>query len=166
MMGEALNSTVGTDPAHRIVAAAGARGLSVATAESLTAGLVAAGIADVPGASAVLRGGVISYANEVKQGLLGVDAELLERAGSVDGEVARQMAVGALAACGAGAAVSTTGVAGPSAHDGKPVGTVFIGYANGAGSGFREFSFSGERASIRVQSCDAALETLADLVES
>ncbi|GAA4360606.1 CinA family protein [Paeniglutamicibacter cryotolerans] len=165
MVGSPVNAARPVDPAQRIVEAAGAHALSVATAESLTAGLVAARIADVPGASAVLRGGVISYANEVKERLLGVDADLLDRAGSVDGEVARQMAVGALSACGAVVAVSTTGAAGPSPHDGKPVGTVFVGYADAAGSGFTEFHFAGDRVSIRNQACDEALRILADHLE-
>lgn len=165
-MGLPGDSVQGPDPALRIVVAAGARTLSVATAESLTAGLVAARIADVPGASAVLRGGVISYANAVKERLLGVEADLLERRGSVDGEVARQMATGALRACGADVAVSTTGAAGPSAHDGKPVGTVFIGYADAGDSGFTEFHFAGDRVSIRAQARDAALRILAEHLES
>ncbi|NUP74870.1 MAG: CinA family protein [Sinomonas sp.] len=146
--------------AQDVVAAFIARGLSVATAESLTAGLVAATLADVPGASGMLRGGVVSYASEVKAGLLGVAESLLAEAGSVDPEVARQMAVGARAACGADYGVSTTGVAGPEPHDGKPVGTVFVGIAGPQGSDVREFRFSGTRAEIREAARDAALAAL------
>ena len=112
-----------TVTAQQVVSAFIERGVTAATAESLTAGLVAATLADVPGASAMLQGGVVSYASEVKARLLDVSRKLLEDVGSVDAEVARQMAEGTRAACGADYGVSTTGVAGPDPHDGKPVGT-------------------------------------------
>lgn len=150
----------GTELAGRVVAAALAAGKSLATAESLTAGMIAATLAEVPGASAVLQGGVVSYANSVKSAVLGVDEQLLKERGSVDGDVARQMAEGARRACGADLAVSATGVAGPDAHDGKDVGTVFLGYASASGSGFTEHRFAGDRAQIRVASTLAALELL------
>ncbi|MCG7423321.1 nicotinamide-nucleotide amidohydrolase family protein [Micrococcus sp. ACRRV] len=117
------------DPARAAVRALTTAGLTVATAESLTAGLVAARLADVPGASAALQGGVVAYQNHVKAGLLGVDAGLLTARGAVDAEVARQMACGARRAAGADVGVATTGVAGPEPHQGKPVGTVFVGVA-------------------------------------
>lgn len=104
-------------------------GLTVAAAESLTAGALCARLADVPGASTVLRGGVVSYTDEVKIRLLDVDADLLRDRGAVDPEVAVQMACGALVAAGADVGVSTTGAAGPEPHAGKPVGTVFVGAA-------------------------------------
>ncbi|MET1036274.1 MAG: nicotinamide-nucleotide amidohydrolase family protein [Arthrobacter sp.] len=150
--------------ARRTVEAAAARSVTVATAESLTAGLVAAALADVPGSSAVLRGGVVSYHNDVKSGLLAVDPALLATSGSVDAEVARQMAVGARSACGSDLAVSTTGVAGPAAHDGQDVGTVFIGYAGPAGSGAERLDLTGDRQAIRAASRDAALARLLALV--
>ncbi len=90
----------------------------VATAESLTGGDVGGAICTVPGASAYYRGGVISYAYEVKAQVLGVDAQLLAREGAVHPAVAVQMAVGAARVCGADYAVSTTGVAGPDPADG------------------------------------------------
>ena len=152
--------------AGRIISEATLRGMSVATAESLTAGWIAAALADVPGASAVLRGGVVSYHNQVKQKVLGVEASLLQARGSVDPEVARQMAEGARRVCTSDVAVSSTGVAGPDAHDGKPVGTVFIGYATAAGSGSVEFRFTGGRQAIRGQARDAALEQLMGLIEA
>ncbi|MBG6083777.1 CinA family protein [Zhihengliuella flava] len=144
----------------RIVAEAVARGLTVATAESLTAGRVAAAIADTPGASAVLRGGVVSYASEVKASLLGVSTSLLARVGSVHPDVAERMAVGARTACGADVAVSTTGVAGPEAHDGQSVGTVYIGWSTSRGTGQQRLSLAGDRESIRAQATDAALQAL------
>jgi nicotinamide-nucleotide amidase len=155
----------GTDPARRAVAAAVARSLTLATAESLTAGMVAARLAEVPGASAVLRGGVVSYHNEVKAGLLGVDPALLASKGSVDAEVARQMAEGARRACGADIGVATTGVAGPDPHDGQPVGTVYIGYATAVASGADLMRLEGDREQIRRASCEAALTRLGDLLE-
>ena len=102
---------------HRIAgeAVAGAieRGLTVATAESLTAGMVAAVLADIPGASGMLQGGVVSYQNSVKADVLGVPRDLLDAVGAVDGQVAAAMADGARRVCGADIGVSTTGVAGP-----------------------------------------------------
>ncbi|WP_394159981.1 CinA family protein [Galactobacter valiniphilus] len=115
--------------ARELVSRAAAAGLTVATAESLTAGLVAATIADVPGASAVLRGGVVSYAVEVKASVLGVDAAWLAEHGPVDPRVAEEMAIGAARVCDADLGVSTTGVAGPEPHGGREVGTVYLGVA-------------------------------------
>lgn len=155
---------------HRIageaVAAAVGRGVTVATAESLTAGMVTAMLADTPGASAMLRGGVVSYSNAVKRDVLHVPQELLDAAGSVDGDVAAAMAEGARSACGADLAVSTTGVAGPDDHDGKPVGTVYIGVATAQGSSSYPYSFEGTRAEIRALACEAALERLQEALAS
>jgi nicotinamide-nucleotide amidase len=149
---------------HRIageaVAAAVGRGVTVATAESLTAGMVAAVLADTPGASAMLQGGVVSYSNTVKRDVLGVSQDLLDAVGSVDEAVAAAMADGARRVCGADLAVSTTGVAGPDAHDGKAVGTVFVGVATAQGVQAFSYSFQGTRAEIRGLACGAALERL------
>jgi nicotinamide-nucleotide amidase len=146
--------------AEQAVARAIARGLTVATAESLTAGLVAAVLADTPGASGMLQGGVVAYANSVKASILGVSRELLDAAGSVDGQVAAAMAAGARTACGTDVAVATTGVAGPEAHDGKDVGTVFIGLATAEGATSFAYHFEGSRQEIRALACGAALERL------
>ena len=146
--------------AEQAVARAIERGLTVATAESLTAGMVAAVLADTPGASAMLQGGVVAYANPVKAELLGVSRELLDAVGSVDGQVAAAMAAGARTACGADVAVSTTGVAGPEPHDGKDVGTVFIGLATAEGATSFAYRFEGSRQEIRALACGAALERL------
>ena len=154
-------SSAGTADAPAVVADAAAAGLTVATAESLTAGLVAAGLGAVPGASAVLLGGVVAYANYVKKKVLGVDGNLLATAGSVDAEVAKQMAEGAQRVLGADIGVATTGAAGPEPHDGKPVGCVFIAVAAPERTTVREFFFSGDRAAIRGQACDEALSMLA-----
>lgn len=144
----------------QVVQAALDAGLKVGTAESLTAGLVSAAIADIPGASRMLQGGVVAYRNSVKAEVLGVPKDLLAQAGSVDGGVAAAMAAGARSACGADIGVSTTGVAGPEPHDGKVVGTVFIGVAGAMGARSFEYAFSGSRPAIRSQACEAALERL------
>jgi nicotinamide-nucleotide amidase len=149
---------------HRIageaVATAVGRGVTVATAESLTAGMVAAVLADTPGASAMLQGGVVSYSNTMKRDVLGVPQDLLDAVGSVDEAVAAAMAEGARRVCGADLAVSTTGVAGPDAHDGKAVGTVFVGIATADRVQAFPYSFQGTRAEIRGLACGAALERL------
>ncbi|MFC4370177.1 nicotinamide-nucleotide amidohydrolase family protein [Citricoccus nitrophenolicus] len=140
------------------------RGLTLATAESLTAGLLAATLAEVPGASGTLQGGVIAYQNHVKQNLLGVDADLLARHGAVHPEVARQMAEGARRATGADVGLSTTGVAGPAPHQGQPVGTVYVGVA-GLGREAGEpaevevlrLSVDGDREAIRRGTVQQAL---------
>jgi nicotinamide-nucleotide amidase len=114
------------DPALRLFTLALRSRLTVAVAESLTGGRVAAAVTAVPGASAVLRGSVTAYATDLKARVLGVDAGLLDRVGAVDGEVARQMAEGVRKLCGADVGIATTGVAGPSEQDGKAVGTVYV----------------------------------------
>ena len=116
------------DPVE-LVQRCGHRGLTLSTAESLTAGALASKIAEVPGASVVLLGGVVAYSNQVKRSLLSVSDELLEDRGAVDPDVAAAMAVGAAARCGTDIGISTTGVAGPEPHEGKDVGTVYLGLA-------------------------------------
>ena len=152
--------------AAAVVALAIERRLTVATAESLTAGMVAASLADIPGASGMLQGGIVAYQNSVKANLLGVPQALLEAVGSVDGGVVEAMAEGARRACDADVGIATTGVAGPEAHDGKPVGTVFIGVANAEGSTSFAYGFHGDRAEIRQQSCRAALDRLLEALDT
>lgn len=147
------------------VALASERRLTVATGESLTAGLVAASLADVPGASAVLRGGVISYHRDLKVSLLGVDPELLRRVGAVDVQVAEQMARGARKSCNADIGIATTGVAGPEPHEGKDVGTVVVAVSGTDDCLVREYRFTGTRAQIREASCDAAVKLLTEALE-
>lgn len=152
--------------AEQAVTGAIDRGITAATAESLTAGMVSAVLADTPGASGMLQGGVVSYANSVKAGVLGVPGELLDAVGSVDGQVAAAMAAGARRVCGADIGVSTTGVAGPEPHDGQAVGTVYIGIATAEGSTSYRYSFEGTRAEIRALACGAALERLLEALSS
>lgn len=150
------------ESAMRLVEKFRAMGRTLATAESLTAGLVSAGIADVPGASAMLRGGVVTYATEAKASVLGVDAELLIARGAVDADVALAMARGAARLFGADLGVATTGVAGPSEQDGRPVGTCFVAVATGESSAtpgrchVEEFRFSGGRGDVRHAAAEAA----------
>jgi nicotinamide-nucleotide amidase len=141
-------------------------GRTVGTAESLTAGMVSAVLADTPGASGMLQGGVVAYQNSVKQSVLNVPSALLASVGSVDGDVAGAMAAGARTVLGADVGLSTTGVAGPEGHDGKPVGTVYIGIATAAGTSAFEYVFDGNRAEIRGQACGAALERLLEALAS
>lgn len=149
-----------TVSAADVVALAARLRQTVATAESLTAGMVASALASVPGASAVLQGGIVAYQVPVKQDLLGVDAELLAGAGAVDPRVAAAMAAGARTALGADIGVATTGVAGPSAHEGKSVGTVFTAVSTASGTESFEHHFEGDRERIRIASRDAVLTEL------
>lgn len=147
-----------TTLAAEAVRALAHRSLTLATCESLTAGLVAATVASVPGASAVLRGGLVTYSSELKSSLAGVDASLLSVRGAVDPEVARQMALGARTVCEAAIGVACTGVAGPDTQDGRPVGCVYVAVATGEDrAAVRELSLSGDRAAIRRGTVDACL---------
>lgn len=153
--------------AARIVEELTRRGERLAVAESLTGGLLTSAIVDVPGASAVLLGGVVAYASPLKVSVLGVDAQLVAERGVIDAEVARQMARGAatrLAVDGRPAdyALATTGVAGPDPQDGHPAGTVWIGLATPAGERAHELAASGDRPAIRAAAVVAALELLAE----
>jgi nicotinamide-nucleotide amidase len=142
------------------------RGLTLATAESLTGGLVCARLVDVPGSSAVVRGGVVAYATELKHRLLGVDAALLAEHGAVHPEVARQLGTGVRDALGADYGLATTGVAGPSPQDGHQPGTVFVAVARPAAGAcaVRALRLSGDRARIRAESVAAVLELLLEVL--
>jgi nicotinamide-nucleotide amidase len=138
------------------------RGLrqTVATAESLTAGMVAAELASVPGASAVLRGGLIVYATELKAKLAGVDEALLAEHGAVHPDVAAQLAAGARERCEATWGIGLTGVAGPDPQDGVEPGTVYVAVAGPAGTQVRRLGLAGGRNQVREGSVTAALELL------
>jgi len=140
------------------------RGASLATAESLTGGRLAASITAVAGASRVYVGGIVAYATELKQRLLGVEPDLVERHGVVSAECARAMAVGARVVTGATYAVSTTGVAGPEPQEGKPVGTVFVAVAGPTGTAVSALELSGDRATIQERTCQEAVAALGALL--
>lgn len=144
-----------------------AAGATLAVAESLTGGLVTATLVAVPGASAVLRGGVVAYAADLKHVLLGVDPELLADVGAVDPEVATAMAVGVRVRLGATWGIATTGVAGPDPQDGQPVGTVHLAAAGPASVVSRRLDLpaevvAGGRTSVRNAAVEAVLELLRD----
>ncbi|GGT42998.1 CinA family protein [Streptomyces chromofuscus] len=155
-------------PAAEAVRLLTVRGETVAVAESLTGGLVAAELTSVPGASKVFRGSITAYATELKHELLGVDATLLAQRGAVDAQVAAQMAAGVRKALGADWGLATTGVAGPEPQDGQPVGTVFVAldgpFGPGAGSAgggkVEALRLNGRRAEIRMESVRSVLALL------
>lgn len=138
-------------------------GLTVATAESCTGGRVADALTDVAGASGYLRGGVVAYADAVKEALLDVPAVLIAQHGAVSAQVARAMAAGARERLGADLAVAITGIAGPSgATPGKPVGLAYVAVADPAGVEIRRFTWSGDREANKASSARAALELLVE----
>jgi nicotinamide-nucleotide amidase len=135
---------------------------TMATAESLTGGLVAATIVEIAGVSAVYRGGFVVYATELKGRLAGVPEELLKERGPVDRDVAAALAEGARDRCGADWGLATTGVAGPEPQDGKPVGLVYVAVAGRAGPVVRELRLDGNREAVRTESVTAVLQLLTD----
>lgn len=142
--------------ASKVIAAL--QGRTLCTAESLTGGGIGAVLTAVPGASAVFKGGIISYVDEVKSQVLGVPDTDLEAFGAVSAPVAKAMALGARRVLKADVAVSVTGLAGPSGDKyGHDVGTVFIGYADKQTTLVKECHFTGDREAIRSQTIDAAL---------
>ena len=142
-----------------------AAGHTVATAESLTGGQLAVCFTETPGASETYLGGVVTYATELKKSILDVDEQLIEEHGVVSAECARAMASGIKAYTGASYGVATTGVAGPTEQEGKPVGTVFVGIAGDGYLDAVELDLSGERQEITAQTCQEALRALAGVVE-
>ncbi|HLS43853.1 MAG TPA: nicotinamide-nucleotide amidohydrolase family protein [Ornithinicoccus sp.] len=162
----ALNSRAG-----RCVAALTGSGLTIATAESLTGGLLAGALTSVPGASEVVRGGVVSYALDIKADVLGVPRQLLEDQGAVSADTALAMADGARRVTAADFGVATTGVAGPDPSEGKPVGTVFVAVTAGPGLRAREsgravraLTLRGSREEIRQQTVESALDLVLEVV--
>jgi len=143
-----------------------AQGATVAVAESLTGGLLAAALVAVPGASRCFRGSVTAYATELKASVLGVDPGLLAARGAVDAGVAGQMAEGVRRLMGADYGVATTGVAGPDPQDGQPVGTVHLAVAGPGGLSHSLLHLSPGRATIRRRTVEVALELLGDAVRS
>ena len=155
------------DEAVQVIRLLTAQGKTLATAESCTGGLLGKLLTDVPGASAVYLGGVISYAYAVKEKLLGVDTEVLREKGAVCEEVALQMAQGVKARLGADFALSTTGNAGPSADPNNPnVGEIYVAVAYQGGSRCRKLSLCGNREENRLEACKAVLRLLLEYCNS
>lgn len=159
------NPTPPDDDAARVVAALLARGHTVATAESLTGGLVADALVRVPGTSAVYLGGIVAYATVMKHELLGVDPDLLDERGAVDPDVAAAMAAGARERLGATWAVATTGAAGPEPQDGKPPGCVYTAVCGPTGLRTEHLTLEGDREHIRRDAAAAALRLLLAAVQ-
>lgn len=141
------------------------RGLTIATAESLTAGLLSSRIADIPGASAALSGGVVAYNNTIKHRVLGVSADTLAARGAVDAETAKQMATGVRELFHSDLGIATTGVAGPDPSEGKAVGIVFIALATADGVRAKLLRFDGSRTHIRHATVAAGLQLVAEWLE-
>jgi PncC family amidohydrolase len=151
--------------AARVLDALAARGETLATAESLTGGLLAARLTDVPGASRSFVGGVVSYATRVKVSVLGVPDELVAQHGVVSEECAVAMAHGVRDRLDATWGLATTGVAGPDPQEGRAVGTVWVAVAGPAGATEHLLDLAGDRAAIRQATCDAVLELLSRELE-
>ncbi|MGC4061947.1 MAG: CinA family protein [Aquabacterium sp.] len=143
-----------------------ARGWHMATAESCTGGLIAAACTELAGSSAWFERGFVTYSNEAKTELLGVDAALIAAHGAVSEAVARAMAEGALTRAGADVAVAVTGIAGPTGGSvDKPVGTVWLAWAwRGGATRAERQVFDGDRAQVRARTCQRALNGLIDSV--
>jgi nicotinamide-nucleotide amidase len=165
-LGSYLYSTDGRTVEEIVLDRCRERGLTLATAESCTGGLVAARLTAVPGSSDAIVGGIVSYANGVKIDQLGVPAALIEKHGAVSAEVAEAMARGARERLGVDVAVSVTGVAGPGGGtEEKPVGLVYFHAETPEGGRGSEFNFPGDRDSIRRRSVVASLHLLRRLLE-
>lgn len=146
------------DLAERLLAVLAGRGWTVAVAESLTGGAVCARLVDVPGASRVLRGGVVAYATDLKAALLGVDRDLLAARGAVDPDVAAAMAAGVRARLAADVGLATTGVAGPDPQDGHAAGTVHVAVSTPWSARVASWTLPGDRAAVRAATVRGVLE--------
>jgi len=151
-------------PAADLVAELVRRGLTIAVAESLTGGLIVAELISVPGASTVVRGGVVAYATGLKTELLGVDAALLAASGPIHSEVARQMASGVRERLGADIGIATTGVAGPDPQDGHEPGEVWLGFAIGSEVTAVGLALGGDRETIRRDTVTESLSRVRQLL--
>ena len=149
------------EQAHRLLRESSA---TVATAESLTGGRLAAMLTSLPGASDVVRGGVVAYATEVKTTVLGVPQGVVDSVGVVSAECASAMAGGARLLTGATYGVATTGVAGPSEQEGKPPGTVFVAVDGPTGGPTLALELPGSREQIVARTCEEALTALVSLI--
>ncbi|QNE22225.1 CinA family protein [Kribbella qitaiheensis] len=149
---------------HKLIELVRERGATLATAESLTGGMVGAALTDVPGISAIYRGGVIVYATDLKATLAGVPADLLADVGPVHPDTAAALASGVRERLGATYGLATTGVAGPDPQDGIEAGAVYVGVAGPTGVRVRKLSLSGDREAVRRGSVQGVLELAVELV--
>jgi PncC family amidohydrolase len=142
------------------------QGKTIAFAESLTGGQLSDFIVKIPGASKHFQGSAVTYSNDAKVGILGVNEQTLKEKGAVSKEIALQMAAGAKVIYNADFAISTTGVAGPEKEDGKDVGTVFVGFISDEKAKYKQLNLSGNRQVIRKQTCIEALHFLLDQLKN
>lgn len=147
-------------PAQALITALTQLGRTVCTCESLTGGMICAALVDVPGASKVVRGGLITYQTDTKTLMAGVDADLIAHCGVVSAEVAMAMADGAREKLGTDYALSATGMASPGEPNDPPAGTVYVGVASEKGVRAIRLSLAGTRQEIRRQTVDAAINAL------
>lgn len=152
------------DVAALVLARCSAQGWTLAAAESLTGGALTSAFVAVPGASAVLRGGVVAYATDLKASLLGVGDDVLARLGPVAAETALAMANGVRRATGSDVGLATTGVAGPDPQDGHAPGLVFVAVATPREERVAELHLAGGRAEVRAGAVEAVLRLAADLL--
>jgi nicotinamide-nucleotide amidase len=153
-------------PAERVHALLQERDETLATAESLTGGRLAAALTGVPGASRSYVGGVVAYATSVKEAVLGVPAGLIEQYGVISAECALAMARGAAGVTGATWGIGTTGVAGPDLQEGKPAGTVHVGLVGPGTSRSLALELVGGREVVQDRTCEAALSALVDMLSA
>ena len=152
--------------AEELVTIAGFKGITVGFAESLTGGLISSSVVAIPGASAVFKGSVVSYTNEVKENVLGVPSDIISTHTEVSAECAKAMAEGAMSVLGVDLAISVTGIAGPTGGlPGKPVGTVYMGYCFRDISGSLRLNFEGDRDTIRTCTVLEALNQAISLIK-
>ncbi|HEY7146357.1 MAG TPA: nicotinamide-nucleotide amidohydrolase family protein [Streptosporangiaceae bacterium] len=169
MTGDGSGDTAGPAPpgpklAGQVISLLAARGQTLAVAESLTGGLLAAALTTIPGASVVFRGGVVAYATDLKSALLDVPSGLLARHGPVHQDVAAAMAAGARTRLGADVGAATTGVAGPGPADGQPAGTVYIAVSVGTEAAVRALALGGNRRQVRAGSVGHVLALLVGML--
>lgn len=158
--------------ASELIEVSGSAGVSFGFAESLTGGMISSSVVNIPGASSVFKGSVVSYTNEVKENVLGVPSEVIDTYTEVSEECAAAMARGALSVLGVDLAISVTGIAGPSGDmPGKPIGTVYMGYCYegpdffGLKTGVLRLNFEGDRDTIRTCTVLEALNCAVRLIK-
>lgn len=154
------------DAAAAAIQALKSRGLTLATAESLTGGGLGAVLTSVPGSSVVYVGGVISYATRVKVDLLEVPLMIVQGDGVVSAACARAMAAGVRRVLGADVGVATTGVAGPDLQEGKPAGTAFVAVADARGDAVRALHLDGDREAVRAGTVQSAIALVGDRISA
>ncbi|HHH79615.1 MAG TPA: CinA family protein [Thermoplasmatales archaeon] len=155
-----------TELLHKVSSLLKEKGLTVATAESCTGGLIAHTLTNVSGSSLYFDRGVVSYSNRAKMELLGVSSQVLEKHGAVSEETAKAMAEGVRLRSGVDVGVSTTGIAGPTGGTkDKPVGLVYIGVSTRDETVVKKFLFKGDRLSNKESACEAALKMLFELLK-